>query len=392
MAPDSFRGTLSAPEAATALAAGWRRHAPDDEVVELPMSDGGPGFLDAVRAALPGELVPCTVGDPDGRDVPGAVLLVGPADDPAGVLTVYVDTSQAVGEHLDRGNASRAVASRTSRGAGQLLAAALALRPERLVVGVGRAGVLDGGAGAIAALLGEGTGDAPGDDVRAVADGGLVAAAAADGAALAGLRDLRDRLAGVHLVVATDTDAPLVGRHGPVRGAGPALGLRGDDLRSAEAAMTAWATVLVDALTAAGAADPGRLVALPGAGAGGGLGAALLALGAEREPGASVVAEVARLPEAVADADLVVTGEGAFDWDSLRGRVVGAVADVAGRHGVPVVVVAGQVLVGRRELAAVGVESAYPVAAEPRHVPAAMADPAGTLAARTERVARTWHR
>ncbi|WP_336923079.1 glycerate kinase, partial [Aquipuribacter sp. SD81] len=129
-----------------------------------------------------------------------------------------------------------------------------------------------------------------------------------------------------------------------------------------------------------------------GAGAAGGAGAALLALGAVRQPGASVVAAAAGLAGAVATADLVLTGEGAFDWDSLRGRVVGAVCDSAARLGVPVVVVAGQVLVGRRELAAVGVEAAYPVAATARDLPGVLADPAGTLAARTERVARTWHR
>jgi len=98
------------------------------------------------------------------------------------------------------------------------------------------------------------------------------------------------------------------------------------------------------------------------------------------------------LQDRVARADLVVTGEGTFDWQSLRGKVVSAVAAAGLEIGRPVVVIAGQVLVGRREALAIGVESAYPVAEEPADVAAALADPAGTLAARAERVARTWSR
>ncbi len=107
-------------------------------------------------------------------------------------------------------------------------------------------------------------------------------------------------------------------------------------------------------------------------------------------PGAASVLEAVRLRDRVARADLVITGEGTFDWQSLRGKVVSAVAAVGLELGAPVVVIAGQVLVGRREALAIGVESAYPVADEPAGVAAALADPAGTLAARAERVARTW--
>jgi glycerate kinase len=130
----------------------------------------------------------------------------------------------------------------------------------------------------------------------------------------------------------------------------------------------------------------------PGAGAAGGLGFALALLGARRVPGAAAVLEAVGLQDRVARADLVVTGEGTFDWQSLRGKVVSAVAAAGLEIGRPVVVIAGQVLVGRREALAIGVESAYPVADEPADVAAALADPAGTLAARAERVARTWSR
>ncbi|MGF1661454.1 MAG: glycerate kinase, partial [Kineosporiaceae bacterium] len=136
----------------------------------------------------------------------------------------------------------------------------------------------------------------------------------------------------------------------------------------------------------------GSLERAPGAGAAGGLGLALLALGATRVPGAQEVADAVGLAAAARDSDLVITGEGAFDWQSLRGTAVTAVARAAQAAAVPVVVVAGQVLVGRRELSSVGVDAAYAVADGPDRFAAAFADPRGTLAARSARVAATWSR
>ncbi|WP_336922294.1 glycerate kinase, partial [Aquipuribacter sp. SD81] len=267
MAPDSFRGTLSAPEAAAAMADGWRRHAPDDTVTLVPMSDGGAGVVEAVRAALPGSLVQVTVPGPDGAPVPAAVLLVAAADDPSGRASAYVDLSHALGEHLvvdaPAGDAA-GVLRRTSRGAGRLVGEAVGTGAERVVVGAGRAGVLDGGAGLLTGLaetLLDGTGHAD------PAPPGLAAAAQRTPGEVAHLALLRERLTGVELVLATDRDSPLVGRHGPVQASGRDLGVPAASLPSADAAMTAWAAVLVEAAGAAGAPDPGRLVALPGAGA-----------------------------------------------------------------------------------------------------------------------------
>jgi len=134
------------------------------------------------------------------------------------------------------------------------------------------------------------------------------------------------------------------------------------------------------------------MVATPGAGAAGGLGFGLMLLGGLRSSGIDAVADAVGLRERVAAADLVVTGEGTLDWQSLRGKVVSGVAALALEAGVPVVAVAGQVEVGRRELLSIGVESAYPVARTPEQVRLALLDPAGTLAERAARVARTWTR
>jgi glycerate kinase len=129
---------------------------------------------------------------------------------------------------------------------------------------------------------------------------------------------------------------------------------------------------------------------LPSAGAAGGLGAALLGLGAERVSGAQLVAQRTGLEEALDTAELVITGEGSFDWQSLRGKLVTALAEGAARRGSPCVVLAGQISVGRREAAAAGICAAYAAADVAGSVQAALADPAGTLAAVAEHAARQW--
>ncbi|MGJ7440436.1 glycerate kinase family protein [Aquipuribacter sp. MA13-6] len=383
MAPDCFTGTLTARQAAAAMAEGWWTRAPGDDVVTVPLSDGGPGFVDALTGTLPGRLLTSTVSGPTGEPVPATVLVVEAADDPSGLRSAYLESAQACGSHLVAPEA-RDPAVASSLGVGQLLLAALEEGAERVVVGLGGSATVDGGAGLLAAL-----------GVRAGAtrlDRGPRGLAGLAPDALTGLPAARERLAGVELVVASDVDVPLLGRHGAVHGFGRQKGVTAEQLPALEAVMTAWATAVLAAAGAAGAPDPGRLVALPGAGAAGGLGFALLALGATRRSGAEAVASAVGLADRLGGADLVLTGEGSFDWQSLRGKVIAGVAHVAGSLGVPVVVVAGQVAVGRRELAVAGVEAAYAVADTPEQVAASMAAPAARLAARTARVAGTWHR
>jgi glycerate 2-kinase len=180
---------------------------------------------------------------------------------------------------------------------------------------------------------------------------------------------------------------PLLGFHGASAGFAEQKGATAEQAQRLERALGDFSAAACDA-----AGVPRSLAKEPGAGAAGGLGFALLLLGARRMPGASAVADAVGLTSRVRAADVVVTGEGTFDWQSLRGKVVRAVAAAGLEVGTPVVVVAGQVLVGRREALAIGVESAYAVADDPAAVRAALADPAGTLAARAERVARTWSR
>ncbi|HEX5532929.1 MAG TPA: glycerate kinase [Actinomycetales bacterium] len=376
IAPDSFDGTLTANQASEAIVEGWRRHASGDELDVCPLTDGGAGFVDTLHRTLGGDLVPLTVTGPLGEPVPATLLLTrGPEG-----ATAYVEAAQACGQHLVPA-ARRDPAATTTAGVGDLLLAALASNPRRVVVGVGGTATVDGGAGALAAL-GAGSHDALGRG------GGPLVDLPDD--ALAGLHRVRSRFAHVDLVVATDVDVPLLGFKGTAAITAEGKGASKQQAQDLDRALGRFAQVALQTLGEERA--PQRLVATPGLGAGGGLAFSLALLGGRSGGGAAVAADAVDLAGRLAGCDLVVTGEGCFDWASLRGGVVATVAEEALALGVPVVVVAGQVEVGRRESLSIGVESAYAVAERPEQVDGALADPAGTLAARVERVARTWSR
>ncbi|GAB3263219.1 glycerate kinase family protein [Kineosporia babensis] len=376
IAPDSFSGSLTAPAAAEALAAGWRRHAPADDLDLCPLSDGGQGFVDALAAALPGRLVPVEVTPAVGRP---ALCVIFVTSDETGQTTAYVESAQACG--LDQVPvAERDPGTATSFGLGTLIGAAVQTGATRIVVGIGGVASNDAGAGLLAGLAA-----ALGLELPERLSRGGAALKGLTAEDLPGLNLLRERLAGIEFVAATDSDVVLLGfkgvsaLHAKEKGASPELA------QELDLALADFARAAVDAT-----AQPQKLVALAGSGAGGGLGFGLFLLGATREPGAALVTEAVGLAERLAGADVVVTGEGLLDWQSLRGKVVTAVAKHALDSAVPTVVVAGQVQVGRRELLSVGVESAYPVARTPAEIQASLADPAGRLADRAERVARTW--
>jgi glycerate kinase len=368
VAPDSFGGTLTAVEAAEAIRAGWEQVAPGDELVLLPMSDGGPGFVDVLSTVLDGETVPVPTTDPLGRPVVGAVLVVGD--------TAYVESAQACGLHLLTA-AERDPLVASTYGLGALLAAAVECGAGTVVVGLGGSATNDAGMGMLAAL-GVTPLDATGTPLPY---GGL---ALAELATLEGTAQLR----GATLVAATDVDNPLCGPHGATAVFGPQKGLRPEDLDRLDAALTRWAEVAERDLPGA----PAGLIDLPGAGAAGGLGAAMLALGGARQSGGEMIFAAVDLAGALGRADLVLTGEGSFDFQSVRGKVAGGVAKAATEHGVPCLVLAGQVSLGRQEAATAGVEAAYSVAEQAGSVEAALERPADRLSELAARVAREWSR
>jgi glycerate kinase len=365
--PDKFAGTLSAVDAAAAIEAGWRAGAPRDAITTRPLADGGPGFVEVMAAALPGNRIPVPTVDPLGRRAQGEIFLSGD--------TAYVESAQACGLHL-LGAGERNPKITTSYGLGLLLVTAVESGARRVVIGLGGSATNDAGAGVLAALDA-----APVDDAgRALPYGG---AALAHAAALAGPPRLR---AGVRLVAATDVDNPLTGPHGASSVYGPQKGASREDVLLLDAALERFARVLERDL---GVPD---LAARPGAGAAGGLGAALIALGARVESGIGLVRAAVGLDEALDAADLVITGEGSFDDQSLRGKVVAGVAAAARDRGLPCLVLAGRVSAGRPEAAAAGVTEAYALVDEMGGVNAAMGRPAEGLRRLGQRLAGQWSR
>lgn len=314
IAVDSFKGSIGAAAAADALRDGWLGERPGDEVILRPMADGGEGTLEAFAAAIPdARRQEVTVRGPHGRDVVASWLLL-----PGGVGVVELASTSGI-ELLGK---EREPWDADTLGFGQAVAAALDCGVERLILGIGSSASTDGGVGVLTAL-GARVADASGEDVAP----GLRGIVDLESADLSGLRPLPPDGA----IVLSDVTNPLVGPRGAAAVFGPQKGLDAAGVGTADAALTRLAAFLV--------VDP----ATPGSGAAGGTGAALLAWGAELTPGAAEVATLIGLDDAVASADLVITGEGSYDAQSAAGKVPGFVAELAADAGVRAALVAGRI-------------------------------------------------
>ncbi len=342
IAPDCFGDSLTAVQAARAIAEGWGQGRPNDRLTLAPQSDGGPGFVDVLAGRL-GQRRHSRVSGPLEADVDAEWVY------DAETGTAYIESAQACGLALlpDGPTVETAVAAH-SGGVGRLLDAALTAGARRIAVGLGGSACTDGGRGLVEAL------------------GGLAAA--------------RERLAGVDLVAATDVEHVLLGSLGAAPVFGPQKGADRPTVGLLEDRLTAWGAELDRVARRAVSAEPG-------AGAAGGIGAALLALGGRRESGAAIIAECTGLADDIAAAQLIVTGEGRFDDQSLHGKVVGALAGVARTHGVPVLVLAGQVTLDERTLAAAGIRAAHAIADFAGSLRLAIDDAAGQLTGLARRTA-----
>ncbi len=343
IAPDCFGGSLTAVQAAESIAAGWRQARGDDLLTLAPQSDGGPGFVDVLASRL-GGLQTATVSGPLQARVTAHWVLHG--------QTAYIECAQACGLTLlgCPPDVHTAVAAH-SGGVGELIAAAVAAGARRIVVGLGGSSSTDGGRGLVQAL--------------------------------GGMAQARDRLAGIELIAASDVEHPLLGPMGAAVVFGPQKGADPATVELLEARMTEWAATLQD--------GSGLDIATePGAGAAGGIGAALLALGGRREPGAAVIAEHTDLAADVARADLIITGEGRFDDQSLHGKVVSALAGGARGRGTPVLVLAGQVTLAPATLEAAGITAAYSITDFAGSVQRAMEDAEAQLRGLSQRTAIDW--
>ncbi len=319
-APDSFKESMSAPEAAAAMARGVRRVLPDADCLEIPMADGGEGTAETLTGALGGRLLTVPARDALGRPGKGAIGVVG--DD-----TAVLDIASAVGL-MGILAAERDPLASSSLGVADLVRAALDEGARHLVIGLGGSATNDGGAGLLVGL-GAVLRDAHGEVVPPVPR-------KLDRVATVDLSGLDPRLGKTAIDVACDVTNPLLGPTGASAVFGPQKGATPRQVRELDTALAAWAAALEPAVGF-------RVRSLPGAGAAGGLGAGLLALGATLRRGVDVVIETVGLDSVVVRSDLVLTGEGSIDAQTRSGKTPAGVAMVARRHGVPVVALAGRV-------------------------------------------------
>lgn len=358
VAPQEFKGTLTAVEAAAAMAEGARRGAPGALIEQVPLSDGGAGLVEAVLASQPGHPVRSIVQDSLGRPVEAAWGLL---DDG----TAVIEMAAAAGLTLSRAE-ERDPRIASTYGVGQLIEAALDAGARRIIVGAGGSATNDGGAG-MAEALGARFLDAEGQDL---APGG----AALSRLARIDATGMDRRIGETEVIAATDVRNPLCGPEGASVVYGPQKGATPEVARELDAALRRYGEIVERDLDA-------PVIDVPGAGAAGGLGAGLIAfLGARVQPGFEIVAEVAGLRQRLRGADLLLTGEGRLDRQTAYGKTVARAAAMAREEGVAVLVVAGSLGEGWEEVRALvgGVEATE------------AGPPAEAVAAAAERAVKAW--
>lgn len=363
VATDTFKGSLTAAEVASAVAAGIREVI-DPGMVIVPVADGGDGTVAAAVAA---------------GFTPVPVVASGPTGDPVEATwarrgdTAVIEMADVCGlVRLPSGRLEPLTA--TSRGVGEVIAAAIEAGCSEIVVGVGGSASTDGGAGLVRAI-GARLLDADGRDIG---DGGaaLPALAAVD------LTELHRRIAGVRIVLASDVDNPLIGPRGAAAVYAPQKGASEPSVTALDAALGHWADVVS---RATGGDDRDK----PGAGAAGGVGfAALSLLGAELRPGIDLVLELVGFDAALDDADLVVTGEGSLDEQTLHGKAPAGVAAAAAARGVPVVAVCGRNMLTPAQLDMAGIRGVYALTDLEPDVQRCLAEPTPLLVLLGAQIAR----
>ena len=353
IAPDSYKESLSSLEVARAIETGFRQILPDAEYVLLPVADGGEGTVDAMVAATGGRRIEVAVTGPMGEQVAGFYGLTG--DGTTAVIEMAAASGLALVPPVDR-DPLRA----SSRGTGELILAALDAGARRFILGIGGSATNDGGAG-MAQALGVRLLDADGAELGA---GGC----ALERLARIDLGTLDPRLAKCTIDVACDVDNPLTGPRGASAVFGPQKGASPDMVQRLDTALAHFAGVIER--------DTGVAVAeVPGSGAAGGMGAAMLAfLGARLRPGIDIVTEAVGLDHAVSGADLVITGEGRIDSQSIHGKTPIGVARIAKRHGVPVIGIAGCLSADAAVVHAHGIDAVFSVLVRPCTVEEALRD------------------
>ena len=339
IAPDKFKGTLTAPQVAASVAAGLDRARPGLATVLIPIADGGDGTVDAAEAAGY-RRVEMGVRGPTGLATTAAFAI--------SRGTAIIESAQACGlSRLPDGIPAPLTAS--SRGVGELILAAIRMRAKRIVLGLGGVASTDGGAGLVTAL-----------GARLLDESG--SQLPPGGAALARLHRIDvsklEDMSGTEVIAATDVDNPLLGPRGAAAVYAPQKGATADDVTCLEDGLARWADVAEETLGRVSRQEPG-------AGAAGGLGFAALAfLGATTRPGIELMLDMLSFGSHLAGARLVITGEGALDLQTLHGKAPVGVARAAAALApdLPVVAVAGVCSLTASQLSSAGISAAYALA------------------------------
>ena len=340
IAPDSFKESLTALEVAEAIEAGLKKVLPDAEYVKVPMADGGEGTVQSLVDATEGRLISAEVCAPLGNKVKAEFGLSGDG------RTAIIEMAAASGLHLVPPEARNPLRT-TSYGTGELICAALDEGVEKIIVGIGGSATNDGGAGMLQAL-GALLLDAHHQPIGA-GGGCLQDLAAID------LSGLDKRLAGVEIVVACDVDNPLCGEKGASAVFGPQKGATAEMVQALDSGLQHFAAIA--------ARDLGLDIQSPaGAGAAGGMGGGVLLLpDARLQAGVQIVMEAVKLAEKVQDADLVITGEGRMDAQSVHGKTPIGVAHTAKAFGKPVIAIVGCLREDYEVVYAQGIDAVFPI-------------------------------
>lgn len=368
LAPDSFKGCLTAVEVCNALEVGIRRRFPEAAIVKVPMADGGEGTVQSLVDASGGRIIKHQVHDPLGRRVKSFFGIMGDG------TTAVIEMAAASGlPLLMQGERNPRVTS--TQGTGELIIAALEHGVDRIIMGIGGSATNDGGRGMAEALgarfMGKG-----GRPLKEPGGGALHELASID------VSGMDPRLADVEFTVACDVDNPLTGPKGASAVYGPQKGATPADVEYLDAALENYGAVIRDNL----GKDVGQV---PGAGAAGGLGAGLLAFcGATLRKGVEIVVEATRLVDKCKGADLVISGEGRTDFQTKFGKTPMGVAKAAKVHGIPVILISGSIASGARDLYGLGVDALFAIPNGPMSLESSLREAPQLLADAAENAVR----
>ena len=367
LAPQGFKESLTGMQIAVAMSIGVKTVWPEAETVLIPVADGGDGTLQALVDSSGGEVRTAMVEDAIGRTIEAEWGALGNG------TTAVIEVANAIG--LARLNQDeRDVRNASTFGVGQLFIEALDAGFSDFIIGVGGSATNDGGAGMIQAMGGKLTDSSGGD----IARGGIPLS----GLANIDVSDLDPRMIGANVVVACDVNNPLCGTRGASAIFGPQKGATYEDIQELDAALANFAKVITKDLHT-------NVAEIPGAGASGGLGAGLMGFfDARLRLGADIVLEALSLDKHLADADLVIVGEGQFDRSTVFNKSPVAVAQRAKRRGTPVIGIAGSLGAGFREVHEHGIDAVFSLVNRPMSLKAAMEDTKRLVAIATEEACR----